>query len=159
MCCCHEPNINGEVGYRWQPSDRPGVYPTMAPTTDEHILYDEPGRCGGQDSHCHHYRVIGAATGAQFPSLLVRHGGGSERFRLSNGGAVLRALAQLDSNGRYWLLNALYHAAADARRDAQALEADRWRQAAADGRIKRRKVRGRNAFRVEVLPVLREVTA
>lgn len=150
MCCCGQPVINGELGYRWQPTDRPSVRPVNPPATDDNVLFDEPGRCGGQDSHCHHYRVVGASEGASFPRLLVRHGGGDEEIHLSNGKAVRQALAALDSNGRYWMLNALYHAYADAKRSAQESEAARWRQAAAEKRIKVRKVRGRDAVRVEL---------
>lgn len=111
---------------------------------------NEPGRCGGQDSHCHHYRIVGTARGLQFPTLLVRHGGGDESIRLSNGKAVLQALAALDSNGRYWLLNALYHAANDAKRSGRDAERARWHRAAAEKRIKVRKVRGRDAVTVEI---------
>lgn len=150
MCCCASPNVNGTPGYQWSPKDPPSVRPINPPATDRHVLYDEPGRCGGQDSHCHHYRVVGSATGASFPSLLVRHGGGDEEIRLSNGKAVRAALDLLDSNGRYWLLNALYHAHADARRDGAAVEAARWRTAAAERRIKVRKVRGQAAVRVSI---------
>jgi hypothetical protein len=157
MCCCASPNVNGTMGYQWQPNDRPSVRRVNAPETDRNVLYDEPGRCGGQDSHCHHYRVVGAATGVSFPALLVRHGGGDVEVRLSNGKAVLAALAQLDSNGRYWLLNALYHAHADALRLGGATEAARWRQAAAEKRIKVRKVRGQSAVRVSIVePELKE---
>jgi hypothetical protein len=151
MCCCEKPVVNGELGYRWGIRDTPSVYRVNPPDTDENILYDEPGRCGGQDSHSYHYRIVGAATGAQFPTLLVRHGGGTESIRLSNGKAVLVALAALDSNGRYWLLNALYHAQADARRAARDHEAARWRKAAAEKRIKVRKVRGQNAATVTIV--------
>lgn len=151
MCCCQTPTINGELGYMWQPNDKPRIHPAQPPITDRNILYDEPGRCGGQDSHSYHYRVVGSATGAQFPSLLVRHGGGQEEIRLSNGAAVLRALSVLDSNGRYWLLNALYHAQADARRTAQENESTKWRKAAVEKRIKVRKVRNGH-YRVELLP-------
>jgi hypothetical protein len=116
MCCCQTPNINGEPGHQWQPADRPGIRPVSAPDAKgDNVLYDEPGRCGGQDSHSHHYQIVGAASGARFPRLLVRHGGGDESIRLSNGAQVLRALAMLDSNGRYWLLNALYHAQSERR--------------------------------------------
>ncbi len=151
MCCCVQPNVNGQPGYQWQPLDRPGTRSVNPPETDRNVLYDEPGRCGGQDSHCHHYRVVGSAKGAQFPSLLVRHGGGDQEIRLSNGKAVLQALAMLDSNGRYWLLNALYHAQADAKRAGQQEATARWRQAAAENRIKVRKVRGRDAVTVELV--------
>ena len=150
MCCCGQPTINGQPGYRWQPNDTPSVRPISAPATDQNILYDEPGRCGGQDSHCHHYRVVGGASGAQFTTLLVRHGGGDEAIRLSNGKAVLQALGMLDSNARYWLLNALYHAQADARRAGRDSATHYWRTAAAEKRIMFRKVRGTDRVRVEV---------
>lgn len=150
MCCCAEPNVNGQPGYRWQPTDRPSVRQPDPPATKDPILYDEPGRCGGQDSHSHHYRVVGAPSGVPFPWLLVRHGGGDKAIRLSNGKGVLRALAMLDSNGRYWMLNALYHAADAAQRLGRDHECARWRRAAAEGRIKVRKVRGQNAKRVTI---------
>lgn len=150
MCACGQPTINGQPGYRWQPTDSPIRRPVDPPATTEDILYDEPGRCGGQDSHCHHYRIVGTARGLQFPTLLVRHGGGDESIRLSNGKAVLAALGMLDSNGRYWLLNALYHAANDAKRSGRDTERARWHRAAAEKRIKVRKVRGRDAVTVEI---------
>ena len=150
MCCCGTPVINGEPGYKWGYKDKPSVRPVNPPPTAENILFDEPGRCGGQDSHCHHYRVVGSKTGACFPSLLVRNGSGDVTIRLSNGKAVVQALSALDSNGRYWLLNALFHAQADAAQTARTSEAARWRQAAAEGRIKVRKVRGQSVVRVEV---------
>lgn len=151
MCCCAQPNVNGTPGYQWSPSDKPSVRPVNPPTLQEGevLLYDEPGRCGGQDSHCHHYRI----TAGRHPMLLVRHGGGEERIRLSNPQQVLRALEMLDSQGRYWLLNALYHAQADARRaGANAMDAV-WHKAAAERRIKVRKVRNTDLVRVEIKQV------
>lgn len=146
MCCCASPNVNGTLGYQWQPTDKPSIRSVNPPETDRTILYDEPGRCGGQDSHCHHYRLVGAP----FSSLLVRHGGGDEEIRLSNAKGVRAALAQLDSSGRYWLLNAIYHAYADGKGHGQASESARWRLAAAERRIKVRKVRGQLAVRVSI---------
>jgi len=72
-------------------------------------------------------------------TLLVRHGGGEERLRLS--GPLEPILAALDSNSRYWLLNAIYHAHANGQRDGRDAEAARWRTAAAEKRIKTRKYR------------------
>lgn len=148
MCCCAAPTINGQLGYRWQPNDPPGVRPVAPPTLNdtETLLYDEPGRCGGQDSHCHHYRV----TNATFPTLLVKHGGGEERIRLSNGRQVLAALAALDSTGRYWWLNSIYHAYADGRQAGREATTAQWRSAAVEKRIKVRKVRGRASVTVTI---------
>jgi hypothetical protein len=83
MCCCGKPTINGELGYRWNnPNAEPMIHPVNAPDVSEGetILYDEPGRCGGIDSHSFHYRVT-KLHGSLF--LLVRHGAGDERIRLS----------------------------------------------------------------------------
>lgn len=149
MCACGTPTVNGQPGYRWQPDDSPGVRRVDPPTLaeGEALIFDEPGRCGGIDSHCHHYRVVGLAGLA----LRVRHGGGEERIRLSNGAAVVAALGRLDSHGRYWLLNAIFHARADARMSGRAAEIKRWQAAAIEGRIKVRKVRGSTARRVEII--------
>ena len=73
-----------------------------------------------------------------------------KRFQV--GDVVRLTGAVLDSTGRYWLLNAIYHAHSDARRTGRDAEAARWRTAAAERRIKVRKVRGRAAVRVVVEP-------
>jgi hypothetical protein len=148
MCCCGQPTINGEPGYRWSPGDPPSVHPVSPPTLEDgdRLLFDEPGRCGGQDSHSYHYRVTSRM-------LLVRHGGGEERIRLANATMVIAALNMLDSSGaRSWLLNAIYHAQADARRAGFAAATAAWQQAAAEKRIKVRKVRGKSDVRVEMAP-------
>ena len=138
MCCCGKPVINGEAGYRWNTPDGPaGVYPVNPPALSDGdvLLYEEPGRCGGVDSHSHHYRVV-ARSGSAF--LLVRHGGGDECVRLANGKVLLYGLALLDG-ARYWTLNAIYHAYAAGHREAYEAETQRWRVAAAEKRIKTRK--------------------
>ena len=60
MCSCGKPTINGELGYRWQPTDAPSIHPLNPPDLrpGETLVYDEPGRCGGMDSHSFHYRVV-----------------------------------------------------------------------------------------------------
>jgi hypothetical protein len=82
MCMCAEPNINGQPGYSWDGKHigtREVDPPELA--DGDVLLCDEPGRCGGLDSHCHHYRVVQHYGSVE---LLVRHGGGQERIRLSN---------------------------------------------------------------------------
>jgi len=147
MCCCDKPTINGELGYKWNDPNAPaGIYPVNPPTLAEgdKLLYDEPGRCGGQDSHCHHYRVV-TRSGSLF--LLVRHGGGDESIRLSNGKVLLYGLELLD-RARYWTLNAIFHAQSNAKQEARELEASRWRKAAAEKRIKTRKQRNSDSVKV-----------
>lgn len=152
MCCCGKAVVNGEMGYRWQPNDAPSIRPVNAPElTDasDSLIFDEPGRCGGLDSHCHHYRVV-LRHGTT--SLFVRHGGGDERIRLSAGENIIRSLAALDSNARYWLLNAVYHAHADGVRTEHSRENSRWMRAAAEKRIRTRKRRGQDT-RVWIEPL------
>lgn len=148
MCCCDIPNINGQLGYKWNnPNGAASIRPISAPETQEgdELLYDEPGRCGGIDSHAHHYRIV-RNSGSIY--LLVRNGAGDKRIRLSLYANQPEAFAQLDSNGRYWILNALYHAQNQSARQAQAETEESWRKAAAEKRIKTRKVRGGNAIKV-----------
>ena len=148
MCCCGKPTINGEIGYRWNdPNASSSVYPVNAPDLKEYdkLLHDEPGRCGGLDSHSFHYRLVDR-YGSLY--LLVRHGGGDEGFRLSSTPTLLSTFAEMDSTARYWVCSALYHAHADAKRESREAEAARWRTAAAEKRIRTRKVRGENSIKV-----------
>jgi len=144
MCFCGKPTVNGQPGEY----ERYLVPPALG--DGETLIFDEPGRCGGVDSHAYHFRVVKASYGGV--NLLVRHGGGEERIRLSNPRPVIESLESLDSNGRYWILHALYHAQADARRAGHEHEAAYWRRAAAEKRIKVRKVRGQSAVKVSVIP-------
>jgi hypothetical protein len=142
MCCCGKPTVNGEMGYRWNDLNaKPTVRPLDPPTLNENeaLIYDEPGRCGGLDSHCHHYRLV-RHYGSVY--LLVRHGGGDERMRLSSTPTLLDTLATLDSNARYWIFNAMYHAHSHGARDARSREQERWRTAALDKRIRVRRRQG-----------------
>ncbi len=151
MCCCGKPVINGEVGYKWQPNDAPSVRPVHAPELRERdmLLFDEPGRCGGLDAHSHHYRLVKSGPWLE---LLVRHGGGEESFKLSDYKTLLPALQALDSNARYWVFHALYYAHIESARFATSKSDSYWKQAAAEGRIKTRKVRGRTVKKVWVEP-------
>lgn len=141
MCCCDKPNINGESGYSWDGKSS-GIRPVSPPELGEgeSILFDEPGRCGGQDSHSYHYRLVNAQYGGV--NLLVQHGGGMECIpRIPNEKAVIEAMRSLDTNGRYWILNALFHAQKESGRKATDDCNGRWRKAAADKKIKTRKER------------------
>jgi hypothetical protein len=149
MCSCGQPTINGQPGYRWQPTDTPSVRPVQPPalTDEDTLLYDEPGRCGGLDGHSHHFRLVRRYGSVH---LLTRNGSGEERFRVSTTPSLVGALAAMDSNARYWTLSALYYAHNDGARTARAEEAARWYRAAVEKRIKVRKVRGEAV--VSILP-------
>jgi len=114
-------------------------------------MADEPGRCGGIDSHCHHIRLVKGQYGGH--AILVRHGGGDERIPLGHRAeAITDAAMALDSNGRYWLLLKLLSVVRDATdRKAEEVNA-KWRTAAAEKRIKCQKLRGRDAVKVTITP-------
>ena len=163
MCMCDKPTVNGQPGYRWNTTEgAPGVYPISAPKllASETLLFDEPGRCKPQingkgltDYHSHHFRLVGARYG-EF-RLLVKHGSGDERIDL---GGAYRRIADIagllpDSDARYMFLYALYtmheEGAAEARND----ENEKWRKAAAEKRIKTRKMLKRGTVKVWIEPV------
>lgn len=153
MCCCGKPTRNGEPGaYSWEGKTR-GTYPISAPAlaSGDVLLFDEPGRCGGIDSHAYHFRVVKTPSGSL--GLVVRHGGGEVRIDyLSNKRALEAALGALDSDGRYWVLCALFHAREDAARKAVDREGRVWREAAAEKRIRTRKLPARGVVKVWVEP-------
>lgn len=148
MCCCGKPTINGQPGYSWDGksfSTRPVSPPDLA--EGEKLIYDEPGRCGGIDCHSHHFRVVKGRYSGHL--LLVRHGGGDERIGFGcTGDLMLPSLDQLDSNARYWLLHTIYSTHDQTQRETRDSLNAKWRQAAADGRIRTRKNRSRGTVKV-----------
>lgn len=145
MCCCGKPVVNGEPGYKWNFNDDPGVRRVDPPSLENHdtLIRDEPGRCGGIDSHCHHYRLVKSFSSLM---LLVRNGTGDHRLHLS--GPLESVLARLDSTDCYWVLNAIYYAYSDRRQSGSEQTTATWRKAAAEKRIKTRKERGADRIRV-----------
>jgi hypothetical protein len=109
------------------------------------LLVDAPGRCGGLDAHSHHFRLVRNGS-LVFPKLLVRHGGGEERFRISL--PNVDALLALDPDAQYWILHAIYYAHSDADREAAQRTSDRYIRAFASGKLRKRKVRGCDAVKV-----------
>ena len=157
MCMCGKAVKNGEPGYSWDGKGS-GVKPVNPPDLAEtdKLLFDEPGRCGGMDSHSHHYRVVLAQWGGL--ALLVRHGGGDERIELGgHKDGMVSALTALDSNQRYWILSRMYNAQHYAAMAATDREGARWRQAAAEKRVKTRKMPGRDQVKVWIEDKLLEV--
>lgn len=141
MCCCNQPNINGQLGYKWQLNDTPSIRRPSPPELgkDDELIYDEPGRCGEMDAHSHHYRVV---KGFSSTFLLVQHGGGKESLRLSVTKTMLDVLGSLDSNARYWMLHTIAHAYSNGKQDGAQTANSKWQFAAVDKRIKTRKCKG-----------------
>lgn len=153
MCCCGQPNVNGTPNaYSWDGKSRSTRQPMPPALRDgDNLLYDEPGRCGGLDCHSHHFRLV-KCNGSH--DVLVRHGGGEERFSLGVIGRLLvPSFERLDSNGRFWLMHTMYSTRSDTRREAESAVEHRWRTAAAEKRIRTRKLRGAPRVKVWIEPV------
>ena len=142
MCMCGKPTINGEPGYSWDGKSHSIRKPNPPDLDDgDELLIDEPGRCGGLDCHCHHFRVVKAQSAYGGYFLLVRHGGGDERIPLGSRPGI-RPLLATDSNSRFWLLQMMYQVQHNQAAEARKLANDQWTKAAAEKRIKIRKQRG-----------------
>lgn len=111
------------------------------------LLADEPGRV--LDNTCyrsHYFRLARAEFGGYF--IIVKHGGGQERFKAAWSKRLAATLDTLDSDARYFMLHTLYRVYADARREGAACEAATYRAAFVDGRLKKRKQRGQDGYEV-----------
>lgn len=149
MCCCAKPNVNGNPGYNGNTSNESASsHPVNPPALQDGdaLLFDEPGRCGGLDSHSYHFRVVKHAGCILY--LLASHGGGEERIRLYPHKGLPDMFGALDSNARYWILATIHAAYSNARQTGREETAATWRKAAAEGRIKTRKQRGQNSVKV-----------
>ena len=113
----------------------------------EELLFDEPGRIlNNVDFSSHYFRVVGGIG----PLVLrVKHGAGEQSLVLGYAyRGIKEALAQLDSDGRYSLLYALHQTNRDTTENVAAATAFKYKQAFADGRLKKRKVRGQPEVKV-----------
>jgi len=105
------------------------------------IIFDEPGRV--LDNVCyrsHYFRVFKEAHGL-FYHLTVQHGAGTESWRLGYNKRVLAGLAQLDSDTRYLMLHTIMDSHQESETRTKEKVSAFWRQAAAEKRIKTRKVK------------------
>lgn len=147
MCMCNTPTVNGDHGYSWN-GEKPHTRPPMPPMLDEgdEMLFDGPGRCGGLDAHCHHFRIV-RENGVRLV-LLVRNGSGEHRLELPHSFGLSGSIDALDSDGLFWLLMSMDEVASKVRRDATEKTDRKWIQAAAEKRIKTRKRRGTDFVKV-----------
>jgi hypothetical protein len=113
-----------------------------------------PHECNGIDYRSHHFRVVRNRVSCY---LLVKHGGGQERVRLDHSPTrVSQFFEPLDSTERYLLMHLLYSVHEDAKSNSERNTAGMYKQAFAEGRLKRRKRRGSNAVKVWIEPESRE---
>lgn len=109
------------------------------------LIFDEPGRVLNNVCYRSHYlRVFKPVLGEYFGQymLIVKHGGGVESWPMGHTKQVIDALGILDSDSRYLLLYTLMRAHQESERRTVEKQNVFWRQAAAEKRIKTRKVKG-----------------
>jgi hypothetical protein len=128
----------------------------------EVILFEEPGRIvaswgkssearGGVDHLSHHYWIVQPEFGQL--TLRVRHGAGVEEIPFGYPSDLIHAaFSGMSSDQRFRFLAEIFWQFRTAKENATNRCNHEWTQAAADGRIQTRKVRGQNAVRVRLLP-------
>ena len=122
--------------------------------SDEDVLWDEPGRIlqwgeDGKKTDCtsHHFLVVKPMYGRC--ALKVRHGAGDESFNLTwDREGVQRIFSALPSDERFRLCWIIMDAYKDGAKQAQTATKQQYIQAFADGRLKKRKVRGQPKVKV-----------
>jgi len=104
------------------------------------LLFSECGRILNDiDYRAHYFRLVRGESG--YISLLVEHGGGSERITEFCFRKILSGLELLDSDNRYLMIHGIYQAYSEGTRKAQKATADIYRAAFIQGRLKKRKVK------------------
>jgi hypothetical protein len=134
-----------------------GDDPRRAPTLQDGdtMLYSECGRViknsyghkDGIDYRSHYFTLVKREFGGV--DLLVKHGGGEERFQLDYSKArATQFFEPLDSTQRYLLMHLFYNVNSKAKQRATEETANRYRTAFAKGALKKRKVRGSDNVKV-----------
>ena len=152
MCFCEKPTRNDEQ----QGWNSEAFAPALS--GDDALVYDECGRCqpqvngtGSVDYHSHHFRLV---TSYGMTYLLVRHGGGDERVSIGYSYMrVVELLEPMDSDRRYLMLHALYSIHKNASMTARNEESCRWQTAAAEKRIRTRKLPAQKQVKVWIEPI------
>ncbi len=152
MCMGHKGRtLNSECNYGAK-----GREPVIG--NEETIVYDEEGRCcpqvngtGGTDYHHAHYRVFKEQYGGY--RFAVKHGGGEESFEMFAHNRIVEMMKPMTSDERFLMLNAFFYERRKAASEAMREEYEKWYKAAAEKRIKTRKMPGRDAVKVWIEPV------
>ena len=136
-----------------------GAEPWRAPALKdgETLIYDECGRVFDHvDYRSHWFRLVKGEFGGWW--IRVKHGGGEEEFMIDHGGSspernrIVAALRPLDSDTRYYILHKIFNVYKDAILGAAKVTAEKYGRAFAEGRLKKRKARGRGEVKVWIEP-------
>lgn len=118
------------------------------------IIYDEPGRCSPCvdgvpdeiDYHSHSFRMV---QNYNHHRLIVRHGGGQEEIDLGfDRPGAKEILSKMSSDERFLMFYLMFDIKHEAERRAQRETAEKYREAFVSGELKKRKLRGKGAYKV-----------
>lgn len=119
------------------------------------LIFDEPGRVfakgvtndwSGVDCSSHHFRV---SEWHDTYTLHVRHGGGDESWPMKGADKlIIEGLRTMTSDQRFRLLWSIMDAHKDSRKAGCIDTANRYAKAFVDGKLKKRKVRNTNEYKV-----------
>lgn len=116
------------------------------PDEGDEVIYSEHGRIAfNTDFRSHSYKLVKNGNSLY---LLVRHGGGDERHKISWRPLYAETLAPLSSDYRYLAMDTLLDLIHEARKAAVGATSAHFRKAFAEGRLKKRKMPGRNACKI-----------
>lgn len=120
---------------------------------DDTLIFSEPGRIlpdGGRndiDYRSHWFCVVQYQFGGW--DLLVKHGGGEERIRLTSyNRPLIETLRGLDSDSRYRLLHTFFDLYDAGKSQGTTETAQQYRRAFINGTLKKKKVRGQDRVKV-----------
>jgi hypothetical protein len=139
------------------PKENHGAEAWRAPdlSNDDHLIFDECGRSYQQEGasygvtyQSHYYRVVKAQFGGY--AILVKHGGGQERIELGHDDMLIEAMAAMDTHTRYRVLHSYLRVVHAAQQQGIAVTATRYHAAFLGGKLKKRKIRGTDTYKVSI---------
>lgn len=132
-----------------------GAEPWRAPAIgkDDALIFSECGRVLDNVDYRSHWFVLTKCHSFYF--LLVKHGGGEERLQIGWSDRLAQALAAVDSDNRYLLMHTMHKINSSAKQYAWDNANATYKKAFAEGRLKKRKVRGQAAVKVWIEPEIK----
>jgi hypothetical protein len=145
-------HVTDAANYSWRERD------VRRPTIPEGdiILFEEPGRIipgtgmvTGTDFRSHYFILSVPFEGG--PAVLwVQHGAGEQHWPVGGAARLCGVLGALDSDRRFAVLYALHDAHQTSFHQGVATASARYETAFVEGRLRKRKVRGANAYQVSI---------
>jgi hypothetical protein len=122
----------------------------------DEVLFEECGRIlepdsrDGVDCRSHSFKIVKSEYGDYL--LYVSHGGGEERIKIDYCRRIVPIFGALDSDQRYWLMHSMLSLAHDQANEARDRTSALYRKAFVEGRLKKRKMPGRDCWKVSINP-------